>query len=194
MTTPVVFISYSHQDESWKDRLVKHLKVLQMEDIIEVWEDRRIGAGENWYQEIQNAMNESKVGIMLVSVDFLTSEFILGDEVPQLLKLRAKEGVKIYPVIIKPCPWKNVKWLSEMNLRPKDGRAISGGDDYHIDTDLAAIAEEIASIIQPIGKEKPTPNPVYSSSELPAYSPQLKDFVTHNRADEITKALTYLED
>lgn len=75
LTKPVVFISYSHHDESWKDRLVKHLKVLQLEDIVKVWEDRRIGAGGNWYQEIQDAMKESKVAIMLVSVDFLTSEF-----------------------------------------------------------------------------------------------------------------------
>ena len=182
MTKPVFFISYSHQDESWKDRLVKHLKVLQMEGILEIWEDRQIGAGEDWYQEIQKAMKESEVAILLVSVDFLTSKFILGEEVPHLLKLRAKEGLKIYPVIIKPCAWKNVKWLSEMNLRPKDGKAISGGNAYHIDTDLAAIAEEIAFIIQPVGAGKTASVPAYSSSELPAYPPQLKDFVTQNRA------------
>ena len=147
MTKPTVFISYSHKDEAWKDRLVTHLGVLQQDGILDVWDDRRIGAGEDWYQKIEEAIAKASVAVLLVSADFLTSKFILSKEIPDLLERRDKEGLRIFPVIIKPCAWKQVKWLKKMNLRPKDGRALSGGSDFEIDTNLVAIAEEIASIV-----------------------------------------------
>jgi hypothetical protein len=56
MTKPTVFISYSHKDEEWKDRLVTHLGVLQSQGLLDLWDDRRIGAGEDWYQEIQTSL------------------------------------------------------------------------------------------------------------------------------------------
>ncbi|MBE9571429.1 MAG: TIR domain-containing protein [Proteobacteria bacterium] len=148
MTGPTVFISYSHKDEDWKNRLLTQLKVLQYEDIIDLWEDRRIEAGKDWYEEIQEAINKANVAILLISADFLTSKFIRSEEVPKLLERREKEGIRIFPVVIKPCPWKQVKWLARMNLRPKDGRPISGGNEHQIDTDMMNIAEEVASIIQ----------------------------------------------
>ena len=53
MSSPSVFISYSHKDEEWKDRLVIHLKVLQMQNVLDVWDDRRIEAGDDWRAEIE---------------------------------------------------------------------------------------------------------------------------------------------
>ena len=54
MTAPSIFISYSHKDEEWKDRVVTHLRVLEMEDMLDVWDDRRIEAGDDWFPEIEN--------------------------------------------------------------------------------------------------------------------------------------------
>ncbi len=148
MTKPTVFISYSHMDEDWKDRLVSHLGVLQHEGLLDLWDDRRIGGGEDWYEKIQEAMTKASVAILLVSANFLTSKFILEEEVSRLMEHREKEGMRIFPIIAKPCAWNQVKWLSRMNLRTKDGKALSGGDEHHIDTDLAAIANEVADIIK----------------------------------------------
>ena len=109
MTKPTVFISYSHKDEVWKDRLVIQLGVLQQEGLLDMWDDRRIGAGEAWYQKIQEAIAKARVAVLLVSADFLTSKFILGEEVPRLLELQDKENLRIFPIIIRPCAWKRVK-------------------------------------------------------------------------------------
>jgi len=147
MSKPTVFISYSHEDEEWKDRLVTHLGVLERQGILDLWDDRRIGAGEDWYEEIQEAINRASVAILMVSANFLTSKFILSEEVPRLLERRKKEGLRIFPVIVKPCAWDEVKWLARIQARPKDGRPISGGDEYQIDTDLTAIAREVKAII-----------------------------------------------
>jgi len=153
MTSPTVFISYSHKDEACKDRLVSHLGVLQHEGLFDLWDDRRIGAGEDWEKEIEEAMANANVAILLVSADFLTSKFIRGTEVPTFLKRRDEEGMRIFPIIVKPCAWKQVEWLSRMNLRPKDGKPLSGGNEHQIDTDVVAIAEEVAAIIKRVPKD-----------------------------------------
>ena len=153
MTAPTVFISYSHKDEDWKDLLVSHLGVLQHEGLLDLWDDRRIGGGEGWYEEIQGAMTKASVAILLISANFLTSKFILEEEVTRLMERREKEGMRIFPIIAKPCAWKQVKWLSRMNLRPKDGKALSGGNEHQIDTDLAAIANEVADIIKRVPED-----------------------------------------
>ena len=153
MTSPTVFISYSHKDEAWKDRLVSHLGVLQHEGLLDLWDDRRIGAGEDWEKEIEEAMAKANVAILLVSRHFLTSYFILEEEVPRLMERREKEGVRIFPIIAEPCAWKQVEWLSRMNLRPKDDKPLSGGNKHQIDTDLAAIAEEVAAIIKRVPED-----------------------------------------
>jgi formylglycine-generating enzyme required for sulfatase activity len=94
------------------------------------------------------AIAKARVAVLLVSADFLTSKFIRSKEIPNLLERKDKEGLRIYPVIIKPCAWKQVKWLARMNLRPKDGKPISSGAEHQIDADLAAIVDEVAAIIE----------------------------------------------
>jgi hypothetical protein len=177
VTQPTVFISYSHKDEKWKDHLVIHLGVLHHQGLLDLWDDRRIGAGEDWYQEIQEAMVAASVAVLLVSASFLTSQFILGEEVPRLLG--DKEGLRTFPVIVKPCAWQTVGWLRRMQVRPKDGRPLSVGDEDQIEADLAAIAEEVAAIIgrtalvtppegyAPVGPE------AISLAKLPSTSPDL---------------------
>lgn len=148
MSKPVILISYSHKDEGWKDRIVSHLGVLQQEGLLDIWNDRRIEGGEDWYPEIQKAIDAASIAILLISADFLTSKFILSEEVPRLLERREKEGLRIFPVIVKPCAWQHVQWLARVQARPKNGRPISGGSEYQIDTDMAAIADEIISIVR----------------------------------------------
>ena len=75
MTKPTVFISYSHKDEKWKDRLVAHLGVLQEQGLLEVWEDRQIAAGDDWLPEIEKAINKAQIAILMVSANFLSFLF-----------------------------------------------------------------------------------------------------------------------
>jgi hypothetical protein len=153
MTTsrPLIFISYSHKDEAWKDRLVIHLNVLQYHDSLEIWDDRRIGAGEDWFHEIEAALNTSTIALLLISANFLTSKFITEEEVPRLLQRRAQEGLRLIPVILEPCAWQKVPWLARIQARPKDGRPLSGGTDHQINTDFTAITLEIDSILHNAG-------------------------------------------
>jgi hypothetical protein len=99
-----VFISYSHEDEDWLKRLRVHLKPLERErdHDIDIWDDRKIGPGSDWREEIEQAVSHAKVAVLLVSASFLASDFIATDELPSLLDAAEKEGAKILPVIISP--------------------------------------------------------------------------------------------
>jgi len=153
-----VFISYSRKDEIWKDRLMAHLRVLSKHGLLSLWDDRQIGAGEDWYEKIESAMNAASVAILLVSADSLTSEFILREEVSQLLKRRDSEGLLIMPIIVKACPWKEVGWLKRMQVRPKDGKPLAAHGGNRRDEALSDIATEVYQQIK----------------KAPASSPQLK--------------------
>lgn len=140
-----VFISYSHQDEDWKDRVVGHLKVLGIDDELEIWHDRRIAKGDDWFPEIQEAMERSAVAVLLISKDFLTSRFIQGTEVPHLLKLYRNEGLRVIPLFVRPCAWQVVDWLAAIQGGPKDAKPLSGWSDHDADQTLADLALEIQS-------------------------------------------------
>jgi tetratricopeptide (TPR) repeat protein len=146
-TKPTIFISYSHNDEKWKDLLVTQLGVSQQQGLLELWDDRRIGAGEDWYEAIMKAMDTGSVAILLISSNSLTSDFILKKEVPRLLKRRDDEGLRIFPIIVEPCDWEAVEWLKRMQLRPKDAKPLSGGNKHQINTKLATIAKEIRLLL-----------------------------------------------
>ena len=149
VSAPTVFISYSHKDEAWKDRLCTQLGVLVHQKLIDTWDDRRIAVGDDWEPEIDRALQHAKAAVLMVSADFLTSKFILGKEVPALLKRRDRDGLRITPLIVRPCAWQTVDWLAKLQCRPKDGRALSAGDDNQVDQDLADLANEINKLLNP---------------------------------------------
>lgn len=143
MSNPTIFISYSHKDEDWKDRLCTQLGVFVKQNLLTVWEDRRIGAGEDWYDKIQEAMKTANIAVLLISQNFLTSDFILREEVTNLLRRRDEEGLLIFPVIIKSCPWQVVDWLRRMQIRPEDAKPIALKRGERRDEALAKIALEV---------------------------------------------------
>lgn len=142
-----VFISYSHKDEKWKNLLLNHLGVLEQEGFLEVWDDNRLTAGDDWNAEIERAINSSNVAILMITANFLTSDFICKEEVPKLLNRRRNEGVRVIPLIVKPCLWEEVKWLKSIQARPKYGQPISTMSEPQQDEVLKTLAKEIVDLL-----------------------------------------------
>ena len=143
MRKPTVFISYSHRDEEWKELLVRHLGVILDRATVEVWDDIRIPAGSRWEQELRDAMNQARVAVLLISANYLSSDYVRQVEVPELLNRSQNDGLILLPILVRPCAWKTVQWLAEREVLPGQGRALSGGDPPQIDSDLAHIAEKV---------------------------------------------------
>jgi hypothetical protein len=98
-----VFISYSRKDKRWLEQFQVHLKPLERSGRIARWDDTMIKAGQQWREEIKNAMASAKVAVLFVSADFLASEFITDIELPSLLSAAETDGAIILPVIVSPC-------------------------------------------------------------------------------------------
>jgi len=120
----LIFISYSHEDKDpWLKRLQVHLTPLEREGIIQRWDDTLIEPGENWMNEIKSALTSAKVGIFLVSADFLASDFISKEELPFLLAAAKERGTIILPVIVGHCGFLKTEGLKDLQaindpLRP----------------------------------------------------------------------------
>lgn len=111
-STTDIFISYSHADAEWLKRVQVHLKPIERKKNIKVWDDTRIQPGENWLVEIKRNIESAAAAILLISADFLASEFIANSELPAMLKMAQSSGTKIFPIIIKPCAYSE----SELNI------------------------------------------------------------------------------
>ncbi len=148
MSQPTVFISYSRKDEKEKDLLLSHLGVLQQAGLLDVWSDDRISVGANWEEEMDQAISQARVAILLISANYLGSEFILRKQVRELLQRRELEGITVFPVIAKACAWRQTGWLAEMSVRPKNGEPVWSGPNSHVDKELALITEEVAAILK----------------------------------------------
>ncbi len=101
-----VFVSYSHQDNEYLKRLQVFIKASKHSGVdIDVWDDSRIKPGMEWKTEIEEALASAAVGVVLVSTDFLASDFIAEIELPSLLKAAKEKGATILPLIIHPCDY-----------------------------------------------------------------------------------------
>jgi CheY-like chemotaxis protein len=147
-TPPRLFISYSHKDEAFKDELIIMLASLQRRGIIDAWQDRRIEPGTAWFRSIQEAVKECQVALLLVSSDFLASEFITSNELPDLFQRGKTSGMRAVPIIVRECLWQSEPILKDLQALPKDGKPIISfsketGDRDHAWTEVAKAIEAL---------------------------------------------------
>jgi TIR domain len=142
---PNVFISYSHSDGEYLDRLLVHLKPLEKDGLIDLWVDTRLRAGDRWRKEIDKALQRATVAILLVSADFLASDFIIDDELPPLLRNAEERGTRVVPVIVKPCRFtrdKNLRHFQSVNDPKRALVLLPSGEQELIYDQIAAEVEK----------------------------------------------------
>src|SRR3954465_8929309 len=125
-TRTKVFISYSHADKEWLDRLKRHLKPLVREGRLDCWDDTHIQPGDDWKQEIQNALDTAQVAVLLISADFFASDFIDENELPPLLAAAQEKGVRILPVILSASRFARNPDLSRFQAFNSPSKPLNG--------------------------------------------------------------------
>ena len=165
-----IFISYSHKDEVWKDRLQEQLEVLAVEGYFSVWGAWQIKPGDDWFLEIERELNQADVAVMLISADFLSSNFILTEEIPILLRRREQEGMLLIPLVIRPCAWQDIPWLSAIAGGSEDIVVLSGLSEYEQDEALVSLARKVKVSLNQLTTIESTTNsktPTILSDRLP---------------------------
>ena len=144
-----IFISYSHRDEELRNQLGVHLEILKREGIIEPWHDRRIGAGKDVHAEISDSLEMADLVLLLVSPDFLASDYCFEIEMKRALERNRAGAARVIPVILRPCDWHRFPF-GHLRATPADGHPISKSSDrdeafLQVSRDIRAAAEEIGA-------------------------------------------------
>lgn len=138
-----VFISYSHKDSYFLERVKVHLKPLLQQGIIDIWDDTKIQKGKIWKKQIENALNSARIAILLISADFLASDFITNNELPPLLEKSELDGTLILPVIIKPCRFIRDEKLSKFQASNDPRNPLINLPEGEQERELAILAEHV---------------------------------------------------
>jgi hypothetical protein len=122
-----VFFSYSHKDEHLRNQLEKQLTMLRRQGIISTWHDRRLTAGTDVDTSIDQQIEYADIILLLVSPDFLASDYCYGIEMQRALQ-RHGAGARIIPVILRPCEWTHAPF-GKLLATPKDGEPVTKWTD-----------------------------------------------------------------
>lgn len=140
-----VFISYSPKDKKALDELRTHLSQYIHSGLVNAWDNTMVPPGAKLHDEINHAIQTAKVAILLVSADFLASDFIVKNELPSVLKAAEYEGTTILCVILQPCAFDDTE-LAQY----KAVNAISNPLSNMSPTKRHAIWEQVAARVKDI--------------------------------------------
>ena len=149
-TRKKVFISYSHADEDWREKLRVILKPQEKKGLLDVWDDKRIRTGDKWRTAIDTALAECRVAVLLVSSNFLASDFIGDEELPRIFARHESEGLWIYPILISSCDWKGEDLLKELQMKHCSGDAFDLAEEAQRNKAFAEVAAEIRTRLSPV--------------------------------------------
>ena len=116
-----LFFSYAHRDETLRDELEIHLAMLKRQGVITTWHDRRIEAGKDLDKAISHYLEEAKIILLLVSPDFLASDYCYNVEMARALERHKNGEARVIPVILRPCDWHTAPF-GKLLAVPKDGK------------------------------------------------------------------------
>ena len=125
-----VFMVYSHKDEALRDELEGHLSLVKRQQIINVWHDRRIGAGKNIDASIDKEFENCQIILLLVSSYFLESDYCFNIEMARALEKHEEGSACVIPIILRPSDWKSGPF-GRLNALPKDGKPVTKYADQH---------------------------------------------------------------
>ena len=185
-----VFFCYAHEDEALLNILKAHLKPLQRRGLIDVWHDRDINAGTEWEQEISKHLNEADIILLLVSPDFMNSDYCYGIEMQRAIERHNSGDACVIPVILRYVSWRGEP-LGKLQALPTDGKPVKSQNWYDLDEAFFDIAEGIQKVVE----EKTVPSPATLLDATMRQMPTGQQHQRESRAQEVdAEALAMLRE
>jgi hypothetical protein len=199
-----LFFSYSHKDETLRDELQTHLTALERQGILEMWHDRGIGAGKEFDNEISQHLEEADIILLLVSPDFIASDYIKDIELERAMERHHNNEARVIPVILRPCRWKRLSF-GKLLATPTDGEAVTKYPT--LDDAFLEFTEAIEKAIEELGAAtetaaQPQPKKTASETEAPLSSKRQdirssnlrvkKQFTDHEKDQFLYEAFEYI--
>jgi internalin A len=146
-----LFYSYSHKDETLRNELETHLKLLQRQGLLETWHDRKIEAGAEWKQKIDDNLERADIILLLVSAGFIASDYCSEKEMGRALERHEKGEACVIPVIVRDVSWR-IAPFAKLQALPKDGRAVARWRDRN--TAWRNVSEGVERVIEEMHKKE----------------------------------------
>ena len=143
-TTIEIFYSYAHKDERLKEKLAIHLSLLKQEGLIKGWYDREIRAGAEWANEIQAHLNSAHVILLLISPDFMASDYCYSIEMMRALERHNAQEALVIPIILRPTDWERAPF-GKLQALPTDGKPITRWSNR--DEAFLQVAQDIRKVV-----------------------------------------------
>ena len=138
-----LFISYAHEDESFRKEFEKHITALKREGLVQDWHDRMITAGQEWEKQIHSSLDSAHIIILLISPDFIASSYCTEVEVERSMQRYEMGTVRVIPIIVRPADWQGAPF-SKLQVLPKDALPISEWKDQ--DAAFADIVKHLRKV------------------------------------------------
>lgn len=143
-----IFCSYSHKDEKYRRELENHLALLSRQRAVEVWHDRLIRPGQDWAREIDENLDHANLVLMLISADFLASQYCYGIEMQRALDRARMGATHVLPILVRKCdlegaPFSDLQWL------PTGKKPVKNWGDR--DSAWADVAVGVRKVVQMLG-------------------------------------------
>jgi hypothetical protein len=140
-----VFYSYAHEDETLRNELAKQLKLLKRQGKIDEWYDREITGGEEWEHKIDVHLNTASIILLLVSPDFITSDYCYDTEMMRAMERHELGEARVIPVILRPTDWHSAPF-GKLQALPKDGKPITTWSNH--DEAFLDVARGIRKVVE----------------------------------------------
>jgi hypothetical protein len=140
-----LFYSYCHSDEAYRRTLETHLALLKRRRIIESWNDRDIQASEEWRVEISQHLDGAKIILLLISADFLASDYCYDIEMQRAMQRHNAGEASVIPIILRACDWDKAPF-SKLQALPTDAKPVNSWADR--DEAFTIIARRIRELIE----------------------------------------------
>jgi len=126
-----IFISYAREDVGMQERLLTHLSRLRRQGVATTWTDREIAPGEKWRSSINARLEAADIILLLVSADFINSDYCWDVEVKRALRRQAEGTARVIPVILRECDWKSLPF-GELQAVPQSLSALGPTKTPHL--------------------------------------------------------------
>lgn len=150
-----VFFSYSHVDEGLRDQLETHLALMKRQGVIEAWHDRRLVAGSEIDPGISQNIEEADIILLLVSADFLASDYCYSREMMRALERHEARGARVIPVILRPCDWHGAPF-GKLLATPRDGKPVTSWPNR--DEAFTEVARHIRKAVEDVHEARAPPS------------------------------------
>lgn len=174
-----LFLSYAHEDESYKDALTTHLSGLRGSGLIDDWNDRALLPGEEWDAGIRKNLEEADIAVFLISAHFMASTYINEVEVKSALEKHEAGSLTIVPVLIRHCDFSSFQALNGFQALPQNGKPVKAFED--MDEAWMQVINGLKEIISVVDKNIelksiPSPDPTVEAPNPAAPSKVLGDY------------------